>query len=391
MMTDSVLPARAETKGRLDVLDGLRGLAILMVVWYHLWLVSGYSTPLLAFAAPLVQNGYLGVDLFFFLSGFCIALPYARARAAGSPGPGIAEFARRRALKIVPSYVLALAIFAIAFRAQFDGPLQELGHFAAHLAFVHVFSPATFGSFSGPLWTLAIEVQFYVLFGLLGPFVVRRPFAVYGGFVAIAVLYRATIAALGVDGDFLWINQLPAVLDLFGAGMAAAFVYVYASARPEAPTYAPAATAAAVLAVAVAVAGLLAVVAVAAAGGDDAVHRWLNAWRIAFGPLLAVVTLGIALGMSRIRVAAGVAPLRGLSVVSYAAYLFNLEIVVALARTGLPAPAVFWLGAIGTLAVAALVTFGFERPLQRAGGFGSLAGLRPFLVLPRVRRAVDLR
>jgi hypothetical protein len=126
------------------------------------------------------------------------------------------------------------------------------------------------------------------------------------------------------------------------------------------------------------------VFAAAAIGGDDAVHRWLNAWRIAFGPVLAVATLGIALGVSRVRVVAGAAPLRGLSVVSYAAYLFNLEIVVALARTGLSAPAVFWLGAAGTLVVAALVTFGFERPIQRAGGFGSLAALRPFLVLPRL-------
>jgi peptidoglycan/LPS O-acetylase OafA/YrhL len=228
---------------RLGVLDGLRGLAILMVVWYHLWLVSGYTIPLLGFAQVLVQNGFLGVDLFFFLSGFCIALPYARARRDGTPVPHASDFARKRALKILPSYLLALGVFAIAFRDRFDGPLQELGHFAAHAAFVHVFSPVTFGSFSGPLWTLAVEVQFYVLFALIAPFVVKRPFLVYAMLVAAAVLYRTAIAALGFDGDFGWVNQLPAVLDVFGGGVAAAFAYTMLGARQRSPLLGTAAAA----------------------------------------------------------------------------------------------------------------------------------------------------
>jgi peptidoglycan/LPS O-acetylase OafA/YrhL len=341
---------------------------------------------LLGFAQVLVQNGFLGVDLFFFLSGFCIALPYARARRDGTAAPRAADFARKRALKIFPSYLLALAIFAVAFRDRFDGPLQELGHFAAHAAFVHVFSPVTFGSFSGPLWTLAVEVQFYVLFALIAPLVVKRPFLVYGGLVAVAVLYRTAIAAFGLDGDFGWVNQLPAVLDVFGAGVAAAFAYTAIGARERSPLLGTAATAAGG---ALALLALVAAASIAANGGDDAVHRWLNAWRVAFGPVLLVATLGLALGSSRVYGIASARPLRGLSAISYGAYLCNLEIVVAISRSGLPSAAVFWLGALGTIVVSALVTYGFERPIQRAGVTPLVAALRRFGAAQRPVRVAE--
>jgi peptidoglycan/LPS O-acetylase OafA/YrhL len=356
----------ASTNDRLDVLDGLRGVAILLVVWYHLWLVSGYAGPLAVVARTIAQSGFLGVDVFFFLSGWCIAMPYARARSANRPAPSVSDFAWRRALKIVPSYALALAIFALAFHDRFDGPFEEAIHLAAHAAFVHVFFPPTFGSLSGPLWTLGVEVQFYVLFALVAPFVMRRPFAAYASLVAVSVVYRGLIAAFGLDTDFGWVNQLPAVLDVFGAGVLAAFVFTRAKrdARGAHPALGGVAAAAGVLFAAIALYG---VVAASSAGGDDAVHRWLNAWRIAFGPVLCLATLGIALGSVRLRAAVAFEPLRALAAISYGAYLFNLEIVVAVARFGLPAPAVFWIGALGTIVVAALVTYGFERPIQRYG------------------------
>jgi peptidoglycan/LPS O-acetylase OafA/YrhL len=57
---------------RLTVLDGLRGFAILLVIWYHLLLVSGYGLPYFGAVEILGRNGFLGVDLFFFVSGFCM-------------------------------------------------------------------------------------------------------------------------------------------------------------------------------------------------------------------------------------------------------------------------------------------------------------------------------
>jgi peptidoglycan/LPS O-acetylase OafA/YrhL len=379
------MPERSATD-RLGILDGLRGFAILIVVWYHLWLVSGYGLPSFGLGEALVRNGFLGVDLFFFLSGFCIALPYVRARRDGRSAPLLREFVRRRSLKIVPSYALALVIFAVAFHDRFDGPLQEIAHLVAHATFLHTFAPATFGSFSGPLWTLAIEVQFYVVFAFVAPLLMRRPLAVYAAFVAIAVCYRTTIAALGFDDDFGWINQLPAVLDVFGAGTLGAFLFAGAGARERLPRPALA-TLLAACAVAIAAAGLFAAAASAASGGDDGVHRWLNAWRGAFGPVLLVATLGVALGAPALSSIAGALPLRALSIVSYAAYLFNLEIAVALAQSGLPAPAIFWCGAALTIVAATIVTYAFERPIQRLGFARYASGLTRSIALPRFAKA----
>jgi peptidoglycan/LPS O-acetylase OafA/YrhL len=366
--------------GHLGVLDGLRGAAILLVVWYHLSLVSGYAWPALPAVEMFAHGGFLGVDLFFFVSGFCICYPYARASRDGVARPGLRDFARRRARKILPSYVLAVAVFALVYHARFDGLADELPHVLAHLAFVHVWFPATFGSLSGPLWTLGVEVQFYVLFAFLRPQIVRRPGLVYAVFVATAVGYRALLAHSGLDTDFDWLNQLPAVLDVFGAGMLAAFAFIALRDRPAqvAPRLATLGALGALVAI---VGAFIAVEAIGRAAGDDGVHRWLNAWRVSFGPVLVVATLGIALGTPHLRALAGARALAFLSLVSYNAYLWNLEIAVGLHNAGLPPWAVFWVGAGATLLVAVLVTYGFERPILRAGIGATTARLRRALTL----------
>jgi peptidoglycan/LPS O-acetylase OafA/YrhL len=377
-----LLPAkRAPGWERLGVLDGMRGIAIALVVWYHLRLVSGCT---FWGADVIVRAGFLGVDLFFFVSGFCIAYPYVRARAAGLPPPRRAEFVRRRALKIVPSYVLALLVFGVVYHARFDSGWDELTQFLAHLAFVHVWSHATFGSFSGPLWTLGVEVQFYALFALLGPAFARRPVRSYLACLAVAVVYRTVLAVTGADADFGWLNQLPAVVDVFAAGLlaAAAFVHLGPRVRPRHVAHATGtALGAAVLAV-VACVGL----AIAAQGGDDGAHRWLNAWRVAFGPVLGAGTLGAAFGAPSLRRWLASPVLGWLSTLSYNAYLWNLEIAVGLQNAGLPGWAVFAGGAAGTFAVALAITHGFERPLMTGAVFGAARerlGEIWALVLPR--------
>src|SRR5215469_4614996 len=134
-------------KPHLKAVDGLRGIAIALVVVYHLWLVYGIDLGVVS------RVGFLGVDLFFALSGFCIFFPYARAHFAGKEPPTLQSFAWRRAIKIVPSYVLALT--AIAFLVASRGGTSGLaGAYLTHLFFLHPFVPDDFRSISGPLWTI---------------------------------------------------------------------------------------------------------------------------------------------------------------------------------------------------------------------------------------------
>ena len=151
---------------RLQALDGLRGIAILLVVWFHVWQISWLPAPLPALQF-LPETGFSGVTLFFFLSGFVISYPFLLARARGTAPPGWRHFASRRSIKIVPSYVLSIAVLIAVGYAHFSSPSQAFGAIATHLLFVHTWFASTYGSINGVLWTRAVEVQFYLLFPLI--------------------------------------------------------------------------------------------------------------------------------------------------------------------------------------------------------------------------------
>jgi peptidoglycan/LPS O-acetylase OafA/YrhL len=350
---------------RLDVLDGLRGIAILLVVFYHVWLVSGQDFGPLDFIA---RSGFLGVDLFFFISGFCLFYPYARAKIEGRKEPTIRHFFERRLLKIVPSYLLALAVFVTVYRREFSSLQDAALQLVAHLTFVHPFSNYTFGAISGPLWTIGIEVQFYLLFPLIVPWFRRSPLLGYAALFAVAESYRAIIGATGNGTSFLLINQLPAFFDLFGAGMLAAYAIVALRARARfSPT---AATAVSVTACVLALAGLGASSAAAGVLSVDAAHDWVNAHRFAFGPLCLLLAVSTFFAGARWNAIFSARALVFASVISYNLYLWHLEIIVWVHNIGLPAGWTIALALVLAGGVAVLVTYTIERPIL-AGDAGA--------------------
>lgn len=161
---------------RLRSIDALRGIAALGVVVYHAIPQTKNAVPagFLGWPGYLIQFGssfgYIGVFLFFVISGFCIHLQWAKARAAGETAEvRFGAFWKRRIRRLYPPYVIALA-FYLLLPALING--LNVTHFfvydvVMHLLMLHNLDPKTCYSINGVFWTLAIEEQLYLAYFLL--------------------------------------------------------------------------------------------------------------------------------------------------------------------------------------------------------------------------------
>lgn len=221
---------------RLDALDGLRGLAALGVLVLHVWMFSyGDSGKppkgLLDFTLGELR---LGVQLFFVLSGFLIFRPFVAAILDGTRrAPGLGRYAIRRAARILPGYWLALGASFLLLR-HLDHPMQvDPAQLPVFLVFAQNHFLETIKHLDPPMWTLAIEVSFYValpLFGLLALKLAR-------GRAALTALTLLVVAGGALSTILAYTHHWPETLSTsllphlveFGAGMTVA---VLLHARP---------------------------------------------------------------------------------------------------------------------------------------------------------------
>ena len=186
---------------RFDRVDQLRGIAALAVVICHSS-VSAYKTaPNLdggpwPWLALTLGFGYLGVPLFFVISGFCIHLPQARALASGEPGPTPAwcRFFARRFWRLYPPYLAAMGLAFVLLSLVKALPSVSWVTLAAQALLVHTFHPASFDGVNPPVWSLAVEAQLYLAYPLVFRLIARR-----GALRALAIVLGVTMAyRLGV-------------------------------------------------------------------------------------------------------------------------------------------------------------------------------------------------
>ena len=166
---------------RVPALDGVRGVALLAVVCCHL--IWPAELQLDAIDRVLV-NGWIGVDLFFVLSGFLITGILIDARGSEAASRYFRNFYARRALRIFPIYYLFLVTLCvwIPFAAWYfaRGMGVELVWVNANQAWywtytVNVLHARTEGfSWTGHLWSLSVEEQFYLVWPAVVLFVSRR-------------------------------------------------------------------------------------------------------------------------------------------------------------------------------------------------------------------------
>jgi len=369
--------------GRIATIDGLRGIAIVLVVWLHVWQISWQSAtiPLIHFSfQPIAETGFLGVALFFFISGFVLTLPYVQAHLAGTAPPSLRHFAGRRFLKIVPSYVLCIAVMiAIGYQtyASASDAVRDVGF---HLLFIHDWFGVTNGSINSVMWSLGVEVQFYVLFPLLILAFVRKPLWTGLALFAVANGWRWW-AELSPSHYFIEqrLEQLPAYVDLFAAGMLAAYAYVaVALRRPQLAQRRWAFTA-------LSVAGFAALVVLA----NDCYHHtpdkewpqtWMVHWRSAFALACCAAGLGSLFAVRGFQLVLANRVLLFLAAISYNLYLWHQPLARELQKLHLPPYATadphgdpHWMFVFNfvalpvAIAVAALITYGFEQPILRLG------------------------
>ncbi|MFL5825210.1 MAG: acyltransferase family protein [Thermoleophilaceae bacterium] len=156
-------PAVAPPPGspRFALFDSLRGIAVLLIVGYHVSAVTGFINHGRVGDAIIVL-GNEALVLFFVISGFLLYRPYVSARAKGRPQPSTRRYARRRVLRIVPAYWVALTVLAI-----FPGIVGVFsGDWWRYYGFMQVYSHRTLPTGIPPAWSLSVEVAFYVLLPL---------------------------------------------------------------------------------------------------------------------------------------------------------------------------------------------------------------------------------
>ncbi|MBK7319524.1 acyltransferase [Candidatus Villigracilis affinis] len=197
---------------RSKELDGLRGIAILLVIAHHVLKRADYFTAngFLHFITRLSLVGWMGVDIFFVLSGFLITSILLKAKDEKNY---YKNFYARRVLRIFPLYYAALALFLIAVKfvpavaKTADTTIPYLPTFLLYQQnWLYLFSiyPSAYLSVT---WSLAIEEQFY----LIWPAIVRMTNQklltwISAGIVILSLLVRTVATLLSPDSE-----QLPVI------------------------------------------------------------------------------------------------------------------------------------------------------------------------------------
>ncbi len=213
-------------------LTGIRAVAALLVVGTHAAYTTGKYTH--GYWGLVGSRLEIGVPIFFVLSGFLLFRPWLKSAATGGPAPSLSRYAWHRVRRIMPAYVITVLFAYVLYHFREAGP--NPGHtwlgLVRNLTLTQIYCNGYLGKYLHQgltqMWSLAVEVSFYVLLPLLAyvllVLVCRRrwqPRLLLGVLVAMTLISPAWLILVHTghwfpDGARLW---LPTYLAWFLAGM----------------------------------------------------------------------------------------------------------------------------------------------------------------------------
>jgi peptidoglycan/LPS O-acetylase OafA/YrhL len=362
-------------------LTGLRALAAGWVVAFHL---NGHAGPRRMYldigpwhveVTEMLTEGWVGVDIFFVLSGFLLTLHFLERRAQLPEGLARHEYLWARLRRVVPAYWAQLALlFAFAWIVSGSVPpwTREI---PAHLAFLQ--NVRAQSAINAVYWTLPLEFTFYLVLPFAAAWLARRgerPSLGRTGMLLVAaiaceVIWRATMLRIfgGRDVGIVFITavaQLPGSISPFAWGMAAAAAFLALRERHVRPWHGDVAWLAAL-------AGLIVWMWYLHVHVENMwAYGWLfHAWHPIAGALIAAMVVGLAAGGPASRLVFENRIVLWLGTISYSAYLWHPVIAdrlaPAFAASGVLAYAAVAAPAI--VAASALSYYATERPFLRRG------------------------
>jgi peptidoglycan/LPS O-acetylase OafA/YrhL len=218
---------------RFRQVDGLRGVAVMLVLAYHIGIASRVADRV--GVGQLIWGLKAGVTVFFVISGYLLYLPYARATRDLEPTPGWRAFARRRAVRILPAYWLALTVAGLT---SLSGHILS-SDWWRYYGLVQIYDPRTLFGGLGVTWSLCVEATFYLILPVFGWAVgriarrgqpgaqMRTQLWATAALAATALILRTALAGsatMPIAGHLVLATALPAQLDWFAIGIALAIV-----------------------------------------------------------------------------------------------------------------------------------------------------------------------
>jgi peptidoglycan/LPS O-acetylase OafA/YrhL len=207
---------RSGNTAYIERLDHLRFYAAALVLLFHAWLLIGGATRAIR-QIPIINQGQVGVQLFMVISGFILAI-ISYDKELSAP-----RFYLNRALRIYP---LFLVVLALGYFATPDPrpTLTTIDFLIAALPISNL-SRLSYGEFGGQLWSIAVELQFYLLFPFLHMMLARRGPRYHLSLLAFLVGMRAAVFLLhGTVYDLSYFS-LFGCLDVFLIGHLSGWAY----------------------------------------------------------------------------------------------------------------------------------------------------------------------